>query len=121
MKSYLFTILLAAFFTTNTYSQSPANEKKPTETMTRVLVLITLELDQLDSNYRKELFIKEQEHVQTWKKEKMLESFMLSSKTKQVILIFENISLEEVKNKIATLPFFPYFTRTEYITAEKHF
>lgn len=82
--------------------------------MKRIVVLITMHFDNSQGNFE-ELRQKEMAHIKSWKEADILESFFIKSDKDGAMLIFKELPLEEVVNKIEGLPFFPFMEKVEYI------
>ena len=83
--------------------------------MNKILVLITL----LDSGIETikstpELPKKENEFVNQWREQEILESFYISVSKKSAVLIFKNINESKATELIETLPYFPYMENIDY-------
>ena len=74
--------------------------------MNRVLVILTLDMDNLPSNFPQILQL-EREVVAQWKKEGFLEQLFLRPTKNGAVLIFKDIDEEKANQLIQTLPFYP--------------
>jgi len=90
--------------------------------MTRILVNIALAegaVDKIRSN--PELPKKEMEFVNQWKQEGILENFFVTDTKSGAVLIFQNITEIKAKELIEILPYFPFMSKIDYLTLDKHF
>lgn len=83
--------------------------------MNRILVLITLSDSGIETiKSTPELPKKENEFVNQWREQEILESFFISVSKKSAVLIFKNIDENKAKELIEILPYFPYMATIEY-------
>lgn len=68
-----------------------------------------------------ELKKKEMVIVHQWKDTGVLESFYIKSDTNGAVLIFKDLSIEEVKSNMESLPFYEYLESIEYLDLTKQF
>lgn len=80
-------------------SEAPKNE-------TRVLVILTLDMENLPSNFQ-DILKREREMVFQWKKEGILEQLFLRPTKNGAVLIFKNRTESEVSQLLTLLPFYP--------------
>lgn len=73
--------------------------------MNRVLVILTIDLENLPTNFP-EILKQEREVVAQWKKEDFLEQLYLRPTKNGAVLIFKNKTEEEVNQLMTTLPFY---------------
>lgn len=73
--------------------------------MNRVQVILTLDMENLPSNFP-ELLKQEQEVVAVWKSEGFLEHLFLREAKNGAVLIFKDKDESQVKALMETLPFF---------------
>lgn len=73
--------------------------------MNRVLVILTIDTDNLPSNFQ-EILHKEREIVSQWKKEGFLEQLFLRPTKNGAVLIFMDITEERANELMKTLPFY---------------
>lgn len=73
--------------------------------MNRVLVILTIDTDNLPSNFQ-EILHKEREIVSQWKKEGFLEQLFLRPTKNGAVLIFKDITEERANELMKTLPFY---------------
>jgi len=59
--------------------------------------------------------------VMKWKEEGIIENFFVRTDTNGAMLFFKDMEMEQVVNKIESLPFFPYLEKVEYIDLNKIF
>lgn len=59
--------------------------------------------------------------VATLKEQGVLEHLFVKDATAGAVLVFKNLSLEEVKTKVSEFPLFPHFEQIEYQLVEKNF
>ena len=83
--------------------------------MNRVQVILTLDMDNLPSNFP-ELLKQEQEVVAVWKSEGYLEHLYLRQARNGAVLVFKDKDKEEeeVKALMETLPFYKIKKSVEY-------
>ncbi len=83
--------------------------------MNKILVLITLSDSGIETiRANPELPKKENEFVNQWREQEILESFFISVSKKSAVLIFKNIDESKTKELIETLPYFPYMATIGY-------
>lgn len=83
--------------------------------MNKILVLITLSDSGIETiKSTPELPKEENEFVNQWKEQEILESFFISVSKKSAVLIFKNIDESKAKELIETLPYFPYMATIDY-------
>ncbi len=73
--------------------------------MNRVLVILTIDLENLPRNFT-EVMQQERAVVAQWKQEGFLEQLYLRLTKDGAILIFQNKTEEEVQQLMSTLPFY---------------
>jgi len=73
----------------------------------RILVVLTLDMDNIPSNFP-EILKHEREVVAQWKKEGFLEQLFLRPTKNGAVLIFKDRTEEEVNQLMTTLPFFAF-------------
>lgn len=73
--------------------------------MTHVLAILTIETENLPANFQ-EIIQHEREVVAKWKQEGTLDQLFLRPTRNGAILIFKNLSEEEVNEKMKTLPLY---------------
>ncbi|MEI6312801.1 MAG: hypothetical protein WCP57_11125 [Bacteroidota bacterium] len=88
--------------------------------MDRVQVILTLDMDNIPSNFQ-EILKHEQEVVAKWKEEGILENLFLRQSRNGAILIFKDVDEEKVKELMTTLPFFKLKKSIEYLSLIKQF
>lgn len=59
--------------------------------------------------------------VEALKTAGVLEHLFVKEGAAGAVLVFKNLSLEEVKTKVSEFPLFPHFEKIEYTIAEKNF
>lgn len=59
--------------------------------------------------------------VMKWKEEGIIEKFFVRTDANGAMLFFKDMEIEQVANKIESLPFFPYLEKVEYIDLNKIF
>ena len=74
--------------------------------MNRVLVILTIDLENLPANFQ-EILQHERVVVAQWKKEGFLEQLFLRPTKNGAVLIFKDIDEEKANQLIQTLPFYP--------------
>ncbi|MEO0001929.1 MAG: hypothetical protein RL766_1975 [Bacteroidota bacterium] len=73
--------------------------------MNRVLVILTIDTDNLPSNFP-QILQQEREVVAQWKKEGFLEQLFLRPTKNGAVLIFKDMDEQEVSKLMTTLPFY---------------
>lgn len=73
--------------------------------MNRVMVILTLDMDNLPENFQ-EILQHEREVVASWKAEGILDQLFLRESRNGAVLIFKDISEEQVHTLLPTLPFY---------------
>lgn len=73
--------------------------------MNRVLVILTIDTDNLPSNFP-QILQQEREVVAQWKKEGFLEQLFLRPKKNGAVLIFKDMDEQEVSKLMITLPLY---------------
>ena len=71
----------------------------------RILVILTIDTDNLPSNFQ-EILKQEREMVSQWKKEGLLDQLFLRPTKNGAILIFKDIEEEKANELMTTLPFY---------------
>ena len=74
--------------------------------MNRILVILTLDMDNLPGNFQ-EILRHEREVVSQWKKDGVLEQLFLRQTKNGAVLIFKDIDEEKAIKLMTTLPFYP--------------
>lgn len=74
--------------------------------MNRILVILTIDTDNLPSNFP-EILQREREVVAQWKQEGVLEQLFLRPTRNGAVLIFKDIDEEKATELMTTLPFYP--------------
>jgi muconolactone D-isomerase len=74
--------------------------------MNRVLVILTIDLENLPDNFP-QILQHEREVVAQWKKDGFLEQLFLRPSKNGAVLIFKDQTEEEVNRLMTTLPFYP--------------
>jgi hypothetical protein len=82
--------------------------------MTHVLAILTIHTDNLPENFQ-EIIQHEREVVAAWKAEGFLEQLFLRPTRNGAILIFKNLSEDEVNEKMKTLPLYPLMKNLEVL------
>lgn len=73
--------------------------------MNRILVILTIDTDNLPSNFP-EILQKEREVVAQWKKDGTLDQLFLRPTKNGAVLIFKDITEERADELMKTLPFY---------------
>lgn len=73
--------------------------------MNKVLVILTIDLENLPSNFQ-EILQQERAVVAQWKQQDFLEQLYLRPSRNGAILIFKDKTEEEVQQLMSTLPFY---------------
>ena len=74
--------------------------------MNRILVILTLDIENLPANFQ-EILRQEREVVTQWKKDGVLEQLYLRPTKNGAVLIFKDIDEEKANQLMTTLPFYP--------------
>ena len=74
--------------------------------MNRILVILTLDMENLPANFQ-EILRQEREVVSQWKKDGVLEQLFLRQTKNGSVLIFKDIDEEKANQLMTTLPFYP--------------
>ena len=82
--------------------------------MSHVLAILTIHTDNLPENFQ-DIIKHEREVVAAWKSEGFLEQLFLRPTRNGAILIFKNLTEEEVNEKMKTLPLFPLMKSLEVL------
>ena len=75
--------------------------------MNRILVILTIDTDNLPSNFP-EILKQEREVVAQWKKEGFLDQLFLRPTKNGAVLIFKDITEEKANQLMTTLPFYQF-------------
>lgn len=100
----------------NRFVHSKLNES----TMNRIAVMITMHFDHSKGNFE-ELRQKEMAHVMSWKDQGFLDSFFIKSERDGAMILFQNLQMKEVIEKVEALPLFPFMEEVKYLSFEKGF
>ena len=73
--------------------------------MNRILVILTLDMENLPGNFQ-QILQHEREVVAQWKKEGILEQLYLRQAKNGAVLIFKDIDEEKANQLMTTLPFY---------------
>jgi muconolactone D-isomerase len=82
--------------------------------MSHVLAILTIHTDNLPENFQ-EIIQHEREVVAAWKAEGFLEQLFLRPTRNGAILIFKNLTEDEVNEKMKTLPLYPLMKNLEVL------
>jgi len=82
--------------------------------MTHVLAILTIHTDNLPENFQ-EIIQHEREVVAAWKAEGFLEQLFLRPTRNGAILIFKNLTEEEVNEKMKALPLYALMKSLEVL------
>ena len=88
--------------------------------MNKILVILTLDMDNLPSNFQ-EILKHEQEIVAEWKAEGILEHLYLREQRNGAVLVFVGLTEDEAKKRMTTLPFFKLQKSIEYFSLMQQF
>jgi hypothetical protein len=88
--------------------------------MTRVQVILTLDMENLPSNFS-EILNQEQEVVAGWKAQGFLEHLFLRQTKNGAVLVFKDKDEDQVKALMATLPFYQIKKSVEYYNLIQQF
>ena len=81
---------------------------------THVLAILTIHTDNLPENFQ-DIIKHEKEVVAAWKSEGFLDQLFLRPTRNGAILIFKNLTEEEVNEKMKTLPLYPLMKSLEVL------
>jgi muconolactone D-isomerase len=81
---------------------------------THVLAILTIHTDNLPENFQ-DIIKHEKEVVAAWKTEGILDQLFLRPTRNGAILIFKNLTEEEVNEKMKTLPLYPLMKSLEVL------
>ena len=73
--------------------------------MNRVLVILTIDTENLPSNFQ-EILQEERKVVSEWKNEGILDQLFLRPTKNGAVLIFKNLDEDQVNERMTTLPFY---------------
>ena len=82
--------------------------------MSHVLAILTIHTDNLPENFQ-EIIKHEREVVASWKAEGFLDQLFLRPTRNGAILIFKNLTEEEVNEKMKRLPLYPLMKSLEVL------
>jgi muconolactone D-isomerase len=82
--------------------------------MSHVLAILTIHTDNLPENFQ-DIIKHEKEVVAAWKTKGFLEQLFLRPTRNGAILIFKNLTEEEVNEKMKTLPLYPLMKSLEVL------
>jgi len=88
--------------------------------MKQIQVILTLDMDNIPSNFN-EILVEEQKVVAQWKEEGILEHLFLREERNGAILIFKNLDEDQVISYMEKLPFFQLRKTIEYYSLMKQF
>lgn len=88
--------------------------------MNRIQVILTLDMEHLPDNFS-EILKEEQAIVAQWKAEGILEHLFLRQARNGAVLIFKDLSEEQVRQLMEKLPFFKIKKSIEYYNLIKQF
>ena len=88
--------------------------------MNRIQVFLTLDMENLPSNFPVVLK-QEQEVVAKWKEQEILEHLFLRQAKNGAVLIFKDVEEELVKELMQTLPFYKLKKSVEYFNLIQQF
>ncbi len=115
--SLLFVILI---FSNKIHSQSNSNKMEHTETENRIQAILTLDMDNIPSNFQ-EILIHEKEVVAQWKAEGFLEHLFLRQSKNGAVLIFKGIDEQKAKELMEKLPLYQLKKSVEYLSLIQQF
>ena len=81
---------------------------------THVLAILTIHTDNLPENFQ-DIIKHEKQVVAAWKTEGILDQLFLRPTRNGAILIFKNLTEEEVNEKMQTLPLYPLMKSLEVL------
>jgi hypothetical protein len=82
--------------------------------VTHVLAILTIHTDNLPENFQ-DIIKHEKQVVAAWKTEGILDQLFLHPSRNGAILIFKNLTEEEVNEKMKTLPLYPLMKSLEVL------
>lgn len=96
------------FSSNKIYSQSNQNKLEQSDAQkkgSRILVVLTLDMENIPSNFQ-EILKLEREVVAQWKKDEILDQLFLRPTKNGAVLILKNIDEEKAHELLKTLPFY---------------
>lgn len=96
------------FSSNKIYSQSNQNKSEQSDAQkkgSRILVVLTLDMENIPSNFQ-EILKHEREVVAQWKKDEILDQLFLRPTKNGAVLILKNIDEEKAHELLKTLPFY---------------
>lgn len=88
--------------------------------MDRVLVILTIDVDNLPENFQ-EILIHEKEVVARWKEEGILEHLFLRQGKNGAVLIFKDMDEQKTKEMMQLLPLYSLKKSVEYYNLMQQF
>lgn len=88
--------------------------------MKTIQVILTLDMENLPANFQ-EILIQEQAMVAEWKAKGIIKHLYLRDERNGAILLFNDLSEDEVKALIEALPFFSISKKIEYFKLIQQF
>ncbi|AWL08784.1 Muconolactone Delta-isomerase [Aquirufa nivalisilvae] len=88
--------------------------------MNCIQAILTIDIDNLPANFQ-EIIKEEQAKIAQWKEEGILENFFLRQSKNGAVIIFKNVSQEQVETHMTTLPLYPLRKSIEYFPLIKQF
>jgi muconolactone D-isomerase len=88
--------------------------------MNQIQAILTIDTDNLPENFQ-EILKEEQAVVAAWKAEGFLSHLYLREAKNGAVLQFNGLTVEQVKEKMASLPFYKISTHIEYYSLIQQF
>lgn len=88
--------------------------------MNQIQAILTIDPENLPTDFA-EILKKEQEMVAQWRAEGILEHLYLREKRNGAVLVFRDLTEQEVRSRMERLPFFAISTSIEYLNLMKQF
>ncbi|MHA8103684.1 hypothetical protein [Aquirufa nivalisilvae] len=88
--------------------------------MNCIQAILIIDIDNLPANFQV-IIQHEQAKIAQWKEEGILENFFLRQSKNGAVIIFKNVSQEQVETHMTTLPLYPLRKSIEYFPLIKQF
>lgn len=88
--------------------------------MEAIQAILTIDVENLPANFQ-DIIKHEQEVVAQWKQEGILEHLFLRKERNGAVLIFKNLSEEQVRERMQSLPLYALKKSVEYFSLMKQF
>ena len=88
--------------------------------MNRIEAILTIDTENLPANFQ-EILKHEQEVIEKWKEEGILDNLFLRPTKNGAVLIFKNVDEDRVRELMETLPLYKLKKSVEYLSLIKQF